>query len=231
MKKATNCFLFFICAMYFTAFNGIILLGGVHMSKRIAYPIFNVAIFILLNTGLRLLNWGLLNEGIDPLVMYHIYNIADILFVLYIPVILVLEQRTNPAMKKYLILYTIYIVYSVGFNALALEGFFSSDGVIFSIPLYLILLGTIYLGYLQEKKNKGYRIGRSMMVGGSVHLIYLFIIPTNIERLLFTYDQMSLNPFVFIILIMQSLILDDVLIEKQVFIDSRRVVMEEDLLK
>ena len=196
------------------------------MNKRIAYPIFIITMFILFNVTLVLVNYALTREGTEMQTLLYIYNAADIIMVLFVPAILLFEQRNNANIKKYFILYAIYIGYSVGFNVLALLGILGSDGVLWSAPMYIILMGIIYVGYLEDRDNNQiYRMGRSIMASGIVNLVYLFVIPTNIERLLFTYTQMSLNPLLFLIIIMQMLVLDDILLERQQKLDESRVTL------
>ena len=194
------------------------------MNKRVAYPIIIILFFILFSVTLRLIDYGLTNEGASRLTISHIYNAFDIIMVLFVPLILIFEQRDNKAVKQYFILSAIYIVYSALFNILALQGILDSDGVVFSVPIYIIILGMIYVGFLEDRDNNTiYRMGRSIMAAGIVHLVYVFVIPNNIERLYFTYAQMSLNPLTFIIIIMQVLLLDDILVDRQQKLDASRV--------
>lgn len=203
---------------------GIILKRGGILNKRIAYPIFIIMTYILINVGLRLLDFGFETYGASIKMCYHIFNVVDISIVMFVPTLLLVEQRDNPTIKKYFNLYGLYVLYTVIINILALEGIIISEGALYSVPLYLIILATIYIGYQETLGNKGhYRIGRSMIAAGVVHLTYVFIIPTNIERLLFTYDMLSLNPFVFIVVILQTMVLDDVLLETQQKLDESRV--------
>lgn len=196
------------------------------MNKRIAYPIFIISVFILFNVTLRLVDYGLTREGVSHFTLLHIYNVADIFMVLFVPAILLFEKLDNPSVKKYFYGYLAYIVYSVFINILFLTGVLMSEGVLWSVPTYLILIGIIYIGYLEDRDNNQiFRLGRSMMASGIVNLVYVFIIPTNIERLAFTYDQLSINPLTFIILIMQVLILDDIILERRKKQDESRVTL------
>lgn len=196
------------------------------MNKRVAYPIFIISFFILINVALRLVDYGLTNEGASQMTLSHIYNAFDIILVMYVPTILLVEQHDNSTVKKYFYVYLTYIIYSVGSNIAFLTGLLNSDGVLYSVPLYGLILIIIYIGYSEDRANHQYRIGRSIIASGIVHLVYVFVIPSNIERLYFTYAQLSLNPLTFIIIIMQMLVLDDLLIERQQKMDESRVVLK-----
>ena len=198
------------------------------MNKRAAYPIFIVSAFILINVALRLINYGITNEGGSPQTIMHIYNIADFILVLIIPVILYIEQKDNTKILRYVMLYLIYAVYNFLINITYITQILDSDGVLWSVPLYLILGAIVYIGFEDDKYNSKFqRIGRSILLSGIVHLGYLFIMPSNIERIIFTYDMMYLNPLPFLVMIMQMLLLDDVLLESKQKLDESRVTLTD----
>jgi hypothetical protein len=196
------------------------------MNKRYAYPIFIVLTFVSFQVATRLVYLMIVNEGGSLESLLWVYTLIDFLMILFVPVLILLEARDNKNIKKMFYAYVAFAISELVSNSVQILNFTLIRDDIYYIASLLILAYIVYIGYQEEKLEKpGLRIGRAIFIAGFLNLLYLFMVPSTIMSLRMTYENFGLNTFVLLILIMQGLILDEVLMEKQKILDANRKVL------
>lgn len=194
------------------------------MNKRIGYPIFIVLTFVAVQVATRLTFMVVSRSGGNHEDLLWVYIGLDFLMVIFVPFLLVLEQRDN---KNIIHVFYGYLAYSVIHTISIVLQMVEFEAIPFNVFYVAGLLALAYVGYIgikEEKLNKsGVRIGRAIFIAGFLSALYLFLVQDNIRALLLTYQNFGLNTFVLLIIIVQGLIMDEVLLEKQKILDDNRI--------
>lgn len=197
------------------------------MNKRYAYPIFIVMTFVIIQVATRLLVIIVRNEGGDLDNLLWVFTGIDFLMTIFVPALLLIESRDNKNIVKMFYGYLIFAVIHLVSHVVQLAEVTILPYDVYYFGALIALAYVTYVGFQEEKEEKeGLRIGRAMFIAGFLSLLYQFLVPDSIEALHITYELFGLNTFVLLIIIVQGLIMDEVLMEKQRILDNNRVTLE-----
>ena len=197
------------------------------MSKRYGYPIFIILTFVFVQVGTRLLLLIVRNHGGNADDLLWVFTGIDFLMTIFVPVLLLIEARENKNIKRVFYGYLVFAVIQLISHIVQLAGL---EVIPYNVYYWASLAALAYVTFIglkeEKEKKEGLRIGRAIVIAGGLNVLYLFLVPDSIQALHITYDLFGLNTFVLLIIIVQGLIMDEVLVERQRILDLNRVTLE-----